>query len=88
MSTEYVNPPAGGYPEMIDVSVDGEKKKLPVGPPFVELGGTGLKRSTGVIDEEFLPALRGTKGVKVFTGDVPERRHHRCAAVHHREAAA
>jgi hypothetical protein len=67
MSTEYVNPPAGGYPEIIDVAVDGEAKKIPVGPPFVELGGTGLKRSTGVIDEEFLPALRGTKGVKVFT---------------------
>lgn len=31
-----------------------------------ELGATGLKRSTGIIDEEFLPALRGRKAIEVF----------------------
>ena len=34
--------------------------------PFVELGATGLKRASGYLDEEFLPALRGRKGVEVF----------------------
>ena len=34
--------------------------------PMMELGATGLKRSAGIIDEEFLPALRGRRGVKVF----------------------
>lgn len=34
--------------------------------PLVELGGTGLKRSAGYINEEFLPALRGRKAVQVF----------------------
>ena len=35
-------------------------------PPFVEIGSTGLKRSAGYIDEEFLPQLRGRKAVQVF----------------------
>lgn len=34
--------------------------------PFVELGTTGLKRSGGYIDEEFLPQLRGQKSIKVY----------------------
>ena len=34
--------------------------------PLHELGDTGLKRAAGYIDEEFLPALRGRKAVKVF----------------------
>lgn len=34
--------------------------------PFVELGVSGLKRSTGYIDEEFLPALKGRKGVQIY----------------------
>lgn len=34
--------------------------------PLQEMGVTGLKRSAGVVDEEFLPALRGRKAVKVF----------------------
>src|SRR4249920_919877 len=33
---------------------------------FVELGATGLKRTTGYIDEEFLPQLRGKKAVEIF----------------------
>ena len=34
--------------------------------PFVELGSTGLKRSAGYVDEEFLPQLKGRKGVQVY----------------------
>jgi hypothetical protein len=34
--------------------------------PLQELGVTGVKRVAGYIDEEFLPALRGRKAVKVY----------------------
>ena len=34
--------------------------------PFQELGVTGLKRSTGYIDEEFLPQLKGKKAIQVY----------------------
>jgi hypothetical protein len=34
--------------------------------PVQELGVTGIKRTGGYIDEEFLPALRGRKAVKVY----------------------
>lgn len=34
--------------------------------PMQELGVTGVKRVAGYIDEEFLPALRGRKAVKVY----------------------
>jgi len=34
--------------------------------PFIELGVTGVKRVSGYIDEEFLPALRGRKAVRVY----------------------
>lgn len=34
--------------------------------PMIELGATGLKRSAGYVNEEFLPALRGRKAVQVF----------------------
>ena len=34
--------------------------------PLIELGVTGIKRTGGYIDEEFLPALRGRKAVRVF----------------------
>lgn len=48
-----------------------DDKTLPAmsGPPsnpFQELGTTGLKRAAGILDEEYLPALRGRKAVKVF----------------------
>ena len=33
---------------------------------MVELGVTGVKRVSGYIDEEFLPALRGRKAVRVY----------------------
>jgi hypothetical protein len=34
--------------------------------PMEELGVTGIKRVSGYIDEEFLPALRGRKAVRVY----------------------
>jgi hypothetical protein len=34
--------------------------------PYVELGVTGLKRWSGYVEEEFLPALRGRKAVQIF----------------------
>lgn len=34
--------------------------------PFKELGNTGVKRAAGIIDEEFLPALRGRKAIAVY----------------------
>lgn len=34
--------------------------------PMIELGVTGIKRTGGYIDEEFLPALRGRKAVRVY----------------------
>jgi hypothetical protein len=33
---------------------------------FQELGALGLRRAAGYIDEEFLPQIRGRKGVEVF----------------------
>lgn len=35
-------------------------------PVFAEIGATGLKRSAGFLDEEFLPQLRGRKAVQVY----------------------
>src|SRR5215831_2522234 len=35
-------------------------------PPMIELGVTGVKRVSGYVDEEFLPALRGRNAVKVY----------------------
>jgi hypothetical protein len=35
-------------------------------PPMIELGVTGVKRVSGYVDEEFLPALRGRKAVRVY----------------------
>jgi hypothetical protein len=32
----------------------------------IQLLTTGLKRASGIIDEEFLPALRGRKAIKVY----------------------
>lgn len=34
--------------------------------PLTEIGATGVKRAAGIIDEEFLPALRGRKAIKVY----------------------
>lgn len=34
--------------------------------PFLELGRTGLRQFSGIIDEEFLPQLRGRRAMKIF----------------------
>lgn len=34
--------------------------------PMVELGATGLRRTTGYVDEEFLAQLRGRKAVQIY----------------------
>lgn len=34
--------------------------------PMVELGSTGLRRSAGYLNEEFLPALKGRKAVGIY----------------------
>ena len=35
-------------------------------PIFMEFGTTGLKRQSGVVREEFLRELQGSRGVKIF----------------------
>lgn len=54
----------GGADEPDDL--DGMPEALPAIPLFAEGGLTGLRRSAGYIDEEFLPQLRGRKAVQVF----------------------
>jgi hypothetical protein len=34
--------------------------------PYIELGATGLKRSAGYVQEEFLRELQGTKGAQIY----------------------
>ena len=51
--------------------LDGDDQKLVAevnqsSGPLMELGVTGLKRSAGYLDEEFLPQLKGRKAVQVF----------------------
>lgn len=41
-------------------------QKLPDAGPMQEMGLTGLKRVSGYVEEEFLPALRGRDAVRVF----------------------
>ncbi len=36
-------------------------------PDYAEIGATGLKRAGGRIDEEFLPELKGERGIKTYT---------------------
>ena len=35
-------------------------------PDLTEIGGTGLRRTGGTVYEEFLVALRGRRGAKVY----------------------
>ena len=55
-------------PNNLDSSGDDDKLMQAglVAGPLVELGVTGLKRTGGYLDEEFLPQLRGRKAVEVF----------------------
>jgi hypothetical protein len=54
----------------VERSINGEDLVAEVIPKkwsaIDELGLTGLKRTTGYVDEEFLPQLRGRKAVQVF----------------------
>lgn len=48
-----------------DDNIDGID--VPTNVPWnMEIGRTGLRRASGYVDEEFLPVLRGRKGVQVF----------------------
>jgi hypothetical protein len=62
------NPYFGINGARLDNIDDGMIKEMavPNGGPLEILGSSGLKRAAGIIDEEFLPALRGRKAVKVY----------------------
>jgi hypothetical protein len=52
------------YGEQADLSILAEIEDS--ANPLIELGTTGLRRSGGYVDEEFLPQLRGRKSVQVY----------------------
>ena len=54
---------AAGDTSAEDMALLAEAGSIPI---FAELGSTGLKRSAGYLDEEFLPQLRGRKAVSVY----------------------
>lgn len=47
-------------------SVEPLSEEIPVVSPTVELGVSGLRRSVGIVDEEYLPQLRGRRGVQIY----------------------
>ena len=55
--------PEGDISTWDDDNLDETPKRV---SPMDELGVTGLKRVSGYVDEEFLPALRGRKAVRVY----------------------
>lgn len=55
-----------GDDQVVLPDVPTDQVQLGLGNPLTELGVTGIKRAAGIIDEEFLPALRGRKAVQVF----------------------
>lgn len=67
MPTEYSNPTNSttGTVRTDDLTAD-EQQDLNAQGPMQEIGATGLERSSGIINEEKLPALRGRQAVKVF----------------------
>lgn len=50
--------------QQVAASQDAAEQQLPAG--FREFGSTGLQRMGGSISEEYLPELKGIRGVKVF----------------------
>lgn len=52
--------------EASDVQAASEVHQLDAVNPMIELGTSGLKRSGGYVDEEFLPNLRGRKAAQVY----------------------
>jgi hypothetical protein len=60
--------PGGRYGDILNyddmpLDLDSAPKKT---SPLEEIGATGVKRAAGMIDEEFLPALRGRKAIAVY----------------------
>jgi hypothetical protein len=55
--------PEGDVSSWDEDNLDETPKKV---GPMEELGVTGLKRVSGYVDEEFLPALRGRKAVRIY----------------------
>lgn len=59
--------PGGRYG---DITIDDMPLDLDSAPrnvsPLTEIGLTGVKRAAGMVDEEFLPALRGRKSIAVY----------------------
>ena len=59
--------PRDGGPDLATVSGDitGLQEAEKAGP-LLELGATGLRRAGGYLDEEFLPQVKGSKGVQIY----------------------
>jgi len=67
MPSPYFGNAFGTSGNMLDTLDDAITEfSAPNASPLEEMGVTGLKRAAGIVDEEFLPALRGRKAVKVF----------------------
>jgi hypothetical protein len=62
-TTFWGQPGAGNTP---GAAIVGEEDVPARTSPYQELGVTGLRRWSGYVDEEFLPALRGRKAVQIF----------------------
>lgn len=58
-----MGPGGGNVPATTTVTTEDMPRRT---SPYVELGVTGLKRWSGYVDEEFLPALRGRKAVQIY----------------------
>ena len=57
----------GGALDLVNSGLDRQlEDEANKASPFIDLGATGLRRTAGYIDEEFLPQLKGRKGVEVF----------------------
>jgi hypothetical protein len=67
MSDDSVLRPREGSVNLSSVINDSEELKAgESASPFLELGSSGLRRASGYLDEEFLPQVKGRKGVEVF----------------------
>lgn len=66
MAKKY-SPPAKTSNMISPSVVSPEDNIVTGGAAFIERGDTGLKRFSGIISEEFLNELQGSKGIKMFT---------------------
>lgn len=62
MTETFVSPMTGGERADAELATEVNRKA----GPFIELGQTGLKRTGGYLDEEFLPQLKGRKAIQVY----------------------